>query len=166
MYFHFLERVKPKSTAIHLWMHNTTRSRKHPIFHIRTICLVSFKISFRHSSSFDFLTLYFNLSLQVTPILTIGIGVGRLHLVCISSQLWFYSIYSPPTSNWPWYHPVGRLHSVCFLVRIRIDLTFSLTIYRWTWIHPVTLQMLKTTSKYNFPPKLFNDIYFFSVDTS
>ena len=81
--------------------------------------------------------------------------VGKLHSVCILSQVWFGSIYSLPISNLPWHHPVGRLHTVSFL----FEYTFSWLFLILPWSHPFTLQFLrihtKITPHQNSPTRSF-----------
>ena len=108
-------------------------------------CPVSFKTRFSQSSGFESLPLYFEKILTSDPILSRGLGFGRLCLVLISSQLWFDSIYFLPISNWPWCYPVGRLHPVSFW----FDYTFSPLFLIWTWSRPVTLQFLNQHPKIN-----------------
>ena len=120
----FHKRVKPKPTVIHPWIHKTIHS-----------CFTTYSLFFQNyyhpytknsshliQNSFRslfkiWLTNYLSTSsCQATPAFSIGPGVGKIHFVCNSIRLWFYSIYSPPTYNLPWRHPVGHLHSVYFWV--------------------------------------------------
>ena len=120
-------------------------SSKLNIAYLKKTFLVSLKTSFENSSRFNSLPIYFNIFLPRNPTLSRGIRVEQLHLVCILIQSWIDSIYSPPISNWLWYHPVGWLHPVYFWV----NYTFSLQIFIWTWSHPVTLHLMKLHPKIN-----------------
>ena len=62
-------------------------SSKQTIAYLQKTCLVSFKTSFDHSSSFNLPPIYFNIFFPSNPTLSRGIGVGWNHLVCILIQL-------------------------------------------------------------------------------
>ena len=76
-------------------------------------------------------------------------SVVRIHSV------WFYSIYSPPTSSWTWFHPVLQPRYVFF------NSTFSPSTFSHTWYHPVLLKPFKLHPKIISHQTLLRDHFFF-----
>ena len=101
----------------------------------------------------NFLTFMFHKICSLShehPVKIIGFyPVGRLPLVCISIQLLFNSMYSPPISNWIWHHPVRNLHTVSFELTILFPAISQMTMNSSSH-SPVS----ETTSKNNSPPQL------------
>ena len=100
--YYLVKMVKPKSTVIYSWQLKTTHSSFAIFanFSKTAYCisaktrLISFKKCFNHSSGFNSPPLYLDIFLSSDPTLSRGRGVGWIHLVCISSQLWLDSIHS------------------------------------------------------------------------